>query len=359
MEKKRIAIACQGGGTLTAFTAGVLTELLEQRLQEEYTISGLSGTSGGAICATAAWYGLERERRGAEEPPQRTLIDFWRDNAATTPAEKMFAAITGAFSWSADRGLIPTLQPNPYRDDPALRLTQSLFPRREFLDIRALIEKHIDFDELNAMIDDDSPRLLLGAVNVLSGYFKAFDSRVPGEICVESIMASAAVPNLFKAVNVHGELYWDGLFSQNPPVAQFLKCELERRPHEIWVVLINPSTIMQEPKTTADINDRRNELGGNISLNQEIHFIEMVNRWLETGCFTEEVAATMMPVKIRVIRMDPSVSDDLSHASKVSRNDRLVRRLIEHGQDQARDFLAGLENFRPPSSLHPQAAQHR
>ena len=358
MEKKRIAIACQGGGTLTAFTAGVLSELLEQRLQDKVTISGLSGTSGGAICATAAWYGLERERGGAEGPPYSSLIDFWRDNAATTPAEKLFAAFTGAYSWSADRGLIPTLQPNPYRDDPALRFTQAMFSRREFLDIRALIEKHIDFDEFNALIREDSPRLLLGAVNVLSGQFKAFDSRVPGEICVESLMASAAVPNLFKAVNVHGELYWDGLFSQNPPVAQFLQCELERRPHEIWVVLINPSVTLQEPKTTADINDRRNELSGNISLYQEIRFIETVNQWLETGCFREEVAATMMPVKIRVIQMDPSVSDDLGHSSKVSRSDRLVSRLIGHGQEQARDFLEGLENVRPPSSPHLQVVQH-
>jgi len=359
MEKKRIAIACQGGGTQTAFTAGVLTEWLEQRVQDRFEISGLSGTSGGAICATAAWYGLERERNGSAEPPYATLHEFWQSNAAQTPAEKLFAAVTGAYSWSTDRGLLPTLLTNPYRDDPAVQVMQAMFPRREFLDFRALLEKHIDFAELNALIRDDSPRLLLGAVNVLSGRFKAFDSRVPDEICVESLLATAAVPNLFKAVNVHGELYWDGLFSQNPPVSQFLKCEPGQRPNEIWVVLINPLEVQTEPKTTADIVDRRNELGGNISLYQEISFIELVNEWLETGCFRDEVAATMVPVKIRVIRMDPAISDELGHSSKLSRSDRLIRQLSEHGREQGRAFLDGLEDLRPPSSPRPQAAQHR
>jgi len=358
MGKKRIAIACQGGGTLTAFTAGVLGEWLEQRVQDKVEISGLSGTSGGAICATAAWYGLERERNGTGEPAWQTLHDFWQSNAAQTHAEKLFAAVTGAYSWGADRGLLPTLPANPYRDDPAVQVMQAMFPRREFLDFRALLEKHIDFAELNAMIRDDSPRLLLGAVNVLSGRFKAFDSRVPGEICVESLLASAAVPNLFKAVNVHGELYWDGLFSQNPPVAQFLRCELGRRPNEIWVVLINPLERQQEPKSTADINDRRNELGGNISLYQEISFIELVNDWLETGCFRDDVAATMLPVKIRVISMDPSVSDELGYSSKLSRSDRLISELIEHGQRQGRAFLDSHDGLRPPSSPRPRAAQH-
>jgi NTE family protein len=43
-------MACQGGGSHSAFTAGVLTRLLAEKL-ERYEIVALSGTSGGAICA--------------------------------------------------------------------------------------------------------------------------------------------------------------------------------------------------------------------------------------------------------------------------------------------------------------------
>jgi NTE family protein len=49
--KKRIAIACQGGGSHTAFTAGALKRLVSD---ERYEFVALSGTSGGAVCALLA-----------------------------------------------------------------------------------------------------------------------------------------------------------------------------------------------------------------------------------------------------------------------------------------------------------------
>jgi NTE family protein len=57
---RRVAIACQGGGSHTAFTAGALKKLLKEKGaegHEEYEIVALSGTSGGSICALLAWYG--------------------------------------------------------------------------------------------------------------------------------------------------------------------------------------------------------------------------------------------------------------------------------------------------------------
>lgn len=47
-EGTNVAIACQGGGSHTAFTAGVLRELLADR-PPEYDIVAFSGTSGGAF----------------------------------------------------------------------------------------------------------------------------------------------------------------------------------------------------------------------------------------------------------------------------------------------------------------------
>jgi len=49
-ETKRVAIACQGGRSRTAFTAGVVKTILKDK-KEKYEIAALSGTSGGAICA--------------------------------------------------------------------------------------------------------------------------------------------------------------------------------------------------------------------------------------------------------------------------------------------------------------------
>ena len=73
MERRRVAIACQGGGSHTAFTAGVLKRLLRDDEIARYDVVGLSGTSGGAICALLAWYAL-----GPGRVPAAELLDaFW------------------------------------------------------------------------------------------------------------------------------------------------------------------------------------------------------------------------------------------------------------------------------------------
>src|SRR5205807_7247282 len=75
----KIAIACQGGGSHTAFTAGVLCTLLKH-LDERFEIVALTGTSGGAVCAALAWFGLiNKDRKEAA----RLLRAFWESNAAT------------------------------------------------------------------------------------------------------------------------------------------------------------------------------------------------------------------------------------------------------------------------------------
>src|SRR3712207_1585863 len=86
--KKRVAIACQGGGSHTAFTAGALKRLLGD---ERYQVVALSGTSGGAICALLAWYALyQTEGRGAATRAAELLETFWKENAASEPLDRLW-----------------------------------------------------------------------------------------------------------------------------------------------------------------------------------------------------------------------------------------------------------------------------
>src|SRR3954452_4047126 len=71
--RTRVAIACQGGGSHTAFTAGVLQGALSN-LPSDVEIVALSGTSGGAICAALAWDALVR---GEPKRAIGTLQEFW------------------------------------------------------------------------------------------------------------------------------------------------------------------------------------------------------------------------------------------------------------------------------------------
>ena len=92
---------------------------------------------------------------------------------------------------------------------------------REF---QQLIENSVQFDEIR--IPSNAPRLLISAAEVRTGEFRIFrsheiDEEPADEITSDVILASAAVPTLFRAVHLGQHLYWDGLFAQNPPVRIF------------------------------------------------------------------------------------------------------------------------------------------
>src|SRR5689334_1140173 len=76
--RTRIAIACQGGGSQTAFTAGALKALAEAGLEDQFELVSISGTSGGAVCAALVWFASEKDER----PVWGRLMRFWEDNTA-------------------------------------------------------------------------------------------------------------------------------------------------------------------------------------------------------------------------------------------------------------------------------------
>lgn len=337
--KRKIAIACQGGGSHTAFTAGVLKKLLDEGVHQKYDLVGLSGTSGGAICATASWYGLLKTANGSKEPPYKWLVDFWKSCSASSPWEKAFNALAIGTARLQNEGVIPSYPADPYRMDQFNDLLSSMSPRKEFLDFKLLLENHIDFEEIQTLIKPSSPRLYLGAVDIKSGEFKVFDSIMPNEIRAEALMASAGIPTLYKAVEIDGAAYWDGLFSQNPPVTQFFECEKAQKPDEIWVIAINPKEEETIPHTGPAIVDRRNELSGNLSLHQEIRFIRKVNKWIEEDVLNKELLGLVKPVEIRWIRMSKEITDRLDYTSKLERDAAFINSLMDEGEMHAENFL--------------------
>lgn len=317
--RPRVAIACQGGGSHTAFTAGVLGRLFADDVLSQYRVVGLSGTSGGAICALIAWSALT-----SDDPTKagRMLDEFWKNNSASSPAEQF---MNSAMIWASQlANFLAAPAVSPY-DNPAADLA---------LDhLRGLLAKSVDFSSFAAIAEDrEAPKLLLGAVDVMSGEFKAFDSRL-GEITPEAVLASAAIPTLFRSIHAAGGVYWDGLFSQNPPVRELLDTE----PDEIWVIQINAQKTSAEPRTMVEIADRRNELSGNLSLYQELHFIERIDSLIEEGHLT---GGGYKPITIRIIEMSrSSQSQRLGEASKINRDPAFLTELITQGRQRGAIFV--------------------
>jgi NTE family protein len=306
----RVALACQGGGSQTAFTAGVLQPLLRS---PEVEPVAFTGTSGGAICALLAWYGW---RTGGRQRAVELLDGFWRDNAATGPLDALGNAVGVGLLRLRDLGVLPLPPFDPYR-----------FPQFARAQLSDLLERWVDFGLLAALPRDEGPVLQIGAVEVRSGQFRRFDSR-RGEITVESVLASAAIPTLFRAVETDDGVYWDGVFSENPPVRDLPALA----PDAIWIVQLFPRTIATEPRSPGAIADRRAELTSNLSLEQEIDSIEKINEFLRAGYLE---GAGYREVGIERIEL----GRQLDSASAGDRSPAFLQGLIAEGERAGSAFL--------------------
>jgi NTE family protein len=316
-EPTNVAIACQGGGSHTAFAAGVLeTILTDGDWGEEYELVGISGTSGGAFNALAVWYGLVTE---SPEYAASLLDDLWYDLSAADAEDRFLNSWLVGLNRLESNGF-PLPQLSPY---------QIPGPEVGKERIREALETHIDFEEITDLCAPDSPELVVGTVNVNAGVFETFTNE---DVTVDAVLASAAVPNLFEAVEIHGHLHWDGLFSQNPPINDLTHLPPERKPDELWVIQINPQSLDSDPQSFEEIADRRNELSGNISLNQELRFIERVNGWVEDGTLP---ADEFSKIDIRRIEMGKRF-----HCStKLDRSPSFIEELMDLGRERGEAFL--------------------
>jgi predicted acylesterase/phospholipase RssA len=490
MAIKNIAIACQGGGSHAAYAAGALPALLptfgnseiaqsderrkalEEGPDEVLNLSGISGTSGGAISALLAWYGF---LTGGPDAAESRLKGFWDENCARAPGERL---LNDMGQWLGSM-LQVDLKLSPYL--PPLReietfatctwpLMTKLWPplgswiRSHYFQLRESVEPHVDFHLVGAIGDFCSiplevkrwqacalevrmfdpaapqqahnrrklaeiedgicakllsagwisiwmqqhdlpansllrttfdawtepgftfepasldrladavkrtsyaiPQLLIGAVDVDSGAFIAFSSeRAPADagITLDAVVASASLPWLFMAQSVQGtdpETHdrrqmscWDGLFSQNPPIKNFISTETDRKkkPDGLWILQINQDRFdfgrrIAEARGNArsgeELWHRRDTLSGNLSLNQEVAFIEAVNQRLDDP--GQRFRPHDKPIEVVRIVMDSeavgaAVGKELGLFSKFDRNPALEQTLLAHGRDQAGNFLA-------------------
>jgi NTE family protein len=310
VARNRIAIACQGGGSHAAFTSGVLQAIIGA-LPEDVEVVVLSGTSGGAICAALAWDGLVR---GDPERAIAKLAQFWECIAAREPWDQI--GNQALLNLMSLRDCMTLPEVSPYH-----------LPTWGEDRFRTILNQHFDFEELRGLARrPGAPALQIGAVEVLTGHFELFSGE---ELCVECLMASAAIPDLFRAVRVPGRgVYWDGLFSQNPPIHELTDYNI----NELWVIQINSSSCPRVPTETHEILDRRNELAGNLSMEQELKLIEMINRAIIAGQIKDP---KLHPISVARIQLDR----ELGYRSKLNRRVAFLQELSEYGRAKAQMFL--------------------
>ncbi|WP_368085908.1 patatin-like phospholipase family protein [Halalkalicoccus paucihalophilus] len=229
------------------------------------------------------------------------------------------------------------------RLDPGGLLTPSLSPYL-VLDgsiahqqLSTILSEHIGFDEFQQLLatDNQPPRLFVGAVDPLNGYPATFTNE---GVTLDALLASTALPTLFRAVEINDRPYWDGVFAQNPPIRQFVTTAALPPIDELWIVQLTPQSVDETPTTTEAIADRMAQLVGNLSLQHERVFIEIVSEWAANGYLPEDRFAT---TTIRTI----ALPQDKAAASTVDRRRSFVESLFADGRTEAIHLLEQLEIY--------------
>ncbi|MEP5632427.1 MAG: patatin-like phospholipase family protein [Tateyamaria sp.] len=269
-HEKSINLALQGGGSHGAFTWGVLDRMFEE---DRLWIDGISGTSAGAMNAVVATQGMYN---GGAAGARAELEEFWRAvSAAAQGSPIKRTALDMMFgSWSLDHspGYIMadalSRMASPYELNPL-----GINPLRD------LVDEFVDFDKVVSCSDMG---LYISATNVETGRARVFHRE---EVSLDVVMASACLPNMFKAVEIDGVPYWDGGYMGNPVLFPFIDHSTSA---DIMIVQINPLMRPGTPKTARDIQNRLNEITFNGSLLRDLRTIDLIHRLIDDGALNEE-----------------------------------------------------------------------
>ena len=200
-------LALQGGGAHGAFTWGVLDRLLQEPWLR---IDGVSGTSAGAMNAAVLVDGYAD--RGAEGA-RAALENFWQRVSQ--------AALLSPFRRTPLDVLLGrwTLDYSPMF--VAMDLMSRMFSpynlgQHGANPLQGILAECVDFDRLTR-----APiKLFVTATNVRTGRGRVFRNR---EITPDVLLASACLPTMFQAVEIDGEVYWDGGYSGNPTITPLVR----------------------------------------------------------------------------------------------------------------------------------------
>src|SRR5207253_1473377 len=309
--RKPIGLALQGGGSWGAYTWGVLDSLLASR---SVAIAQLSGTSAGAINAAIVASALAK---GSPTQARDALRAFWMQIALPAshdigrevwgPVERKWRESMGA--WLMSTGVLSPYNTNPLGINP----------------LRDAITTHVDIEAIRSK---SAPALFVTVTNVKTGLPRVIANDA---MTIDAVLASACLPQLFQAVEIDGEPYWDGGYCGNPTLWPLIHGHAAR---DLLVVQLVPDQAGDVPKDAASIRRRIGEIVFNSSLVAEMQAIAAMRSMAARGDDTSSVA------DIRFHRIGPPPAELLGEGSSLERSRAWLERLRDEGRASAKRFIA-------------------
>ena len=309
--RKPVGLALQGGGSWGAYTWGVLDCLLASRT---VAITQLSGTSAGAFNAAIVASALARN---STTLARKKLREFWMAVAHPAvadigreiwgPAERHWRETIGA--WLLSRNGMSPYHSNPLGINP----------------LRDLIAAHVDIDAIRSKA---APALYVTLTNVKTGLPRVISNH---EMTVDALLASACLPQMFQAVEVDGERYWDGGYSGNPTLWPLIQGGGSR---DLIVVQLTPQQVTELPTDSAAIHRRIDEIVFASSLVAEMQAIAAMR-----AMASRENDSTSSVLDVRLHRVGPPPAEVSVQGSPMERSRVWLEMLHEEGRRAAKRFL--------------------
>jgi NTE family protein len=298
---RRLSLALQGGGSLGAFTWGVLDRLLEE---PNCRLDSISGASAGTVNAVLLASGFVD---GGREGARTQLRRFWR--RMTDEASFRSLMLIGGYS--------------PAGSSVAFgRGFSAQFDPLDFDPLRQALATEIDFASLR---EPTCPKLLIATTRVRDGQLQIFGNK---DLTADVVLASTCPPLIHCAVEIEGEAYWDGGFAANPPVAQLVHAS---EATDVLVVQITPTRDAYVPMTMAAIDRRIDQITANSTLNAEIAALELAR--------DNAVTPKLHALRLFRIAAEDTV-DGLAQRSSVDLGQSFITMLHRCGRDAADRWLS-------------------
>ena len=312
--RRPVSLALQGGGAHGAYTWGVLDRLAGEETLE---IRAITATSAGAMNAVAYAGGFSA---GGADGAREKLEALWRAVSRASGALSLYGALSPvAFayasalqSWASPYDL-NLLNVNPLRDAVA--------------DV-------IDFDAVRR----SGVELFLSATDVESGHVKVFSGE---EIGIDATLASACLPQTFRAVETGGHAYWDGGYLGNPSLFPLIYAGA---PADVLLVTLNAIGRPGVPKRAGEIQERVNEISFNAALIGELRAIAFVQRLIDDGMLKEPMLKKYRRLNVHAIRGGQDLLDQ-GLRTKYDTSWRYLTGLRDKGRAAAEAWLAGDAKF--------------
>jgi len=268
-EKKKIMLALQGGAAYGAFTWGVIDRLLED---DRIDITAVSGTSAGALNASALAHGLdENGKDGAKAKVKAVWESLTYDEVVK---QVPYVGETGSKSNRALSKLFKKFSSGNAHADFIKSLqavtqgaTLSLINSTEGL-FEETLEKTVDFDKLKNK--KDGIPVFVAATDINDHKARIFDR---SDLSATAVKASCALPVIIGEVEIDGKMYWDGGYTSNPPLRPLMECEDQ----DILIVQTMPMVERDDDAAVDSVTGQIMEFSNNASLRHELEAIDKDN----------------------------------------------------------------------------------